>query len=235
MKVHADFEPKNLEKAIDLARHIATFAHFEFTPGFIRLRCTDPAKVVHFDMILTPEIYKSDGDFKFGINLQMFYKLLKTLNNEIPVELDADESVLKLNQTVHHHTLINQDVPFNPPAILDFTGPKVLLPTKLFQRYVRALGNIAPAIELNYVPHASTLFLESVNSMYRTLFSMDTSNSYNEGEEYRSTFMVKFLEMAINPSLADKIEVTLGDSLMVLYENGTYLSTIVTVAAYTDA
>jgi hypothetical protein len=36
--------------------------------------------------------------------------------------------------------------------------------------------------------------------MYRTLFSVDTSASPNEGaEEYRKQFTLKFLEVATNP------------------------------------
>lgn len=234
-KAVAEFVPKHLEKALDLARHIATFGQIEFGASYLRLRITDPSKVVHLDMILTPETYKCDGEFSFGVNLQMLYKLFKSLHNDDSVEIECDGSAMKINQCQHYHTLINQDVPFGKPEIMDFTGPKVELPTKLFQRYIRALGNIAPAVEINYVPSADTLFLESVNSMYRTLFSLDTGVTPNEGsEEYRKTFMIKFLEMAINPSLTDKIGITFGDSLMIGYETDR-ISLIVTVAGYTDA
>jgi hypothetical protein len=230
-----EFVPKHLEKAIDLARHIATFGQFEFEPNYIRMRITDPGKAVHLDLILTPDTMKVDKLFNFGINLQMFYKLLKTLDNDQSVEIEADESVMKINQGSHYHTLISQDIPLLRPEILDFTGPKITLPTKLFQRYIRALGNVAPAIEINYVPKSDTLFLESVNSMYRTLFSVDTGVTPNDylTEEYRRTFMAKFLEMAINPSLSDKIELTFGESLMVGYEQKN-LSVLVTVTGYTE-
>lgn len=235
MKAIAEFIPAHLEKAVDLARHIATFGHLEFSPAYIRLRIVDPGKVVHFDMILTPDTYKCDEEFTFGINLQMFYKLLKSLRNDESVEIESDESVMKINQCSHFHTLIRQDIPSASPQIVDFTGPKVTLPSKLLQKYVRALGNIAPAVEIHYAPEADTLFLESVNSMYRTLFSIDTGITPNEGaEEYRRQFMVKFLEMAINPSLADSVNLTFGESLMLTYENER-LSVLVTIAGYTDA
>lgn len=234
-KVFVEFTPKHLEKAIDLARHIATFGQLEISPAYIRMRIVDPGKVVHLDMILTPDVIKVESDITFGINLQMFYKLLKTLDNDQAVEIEADESVMKINQGSHYHTLISQDIPFPSPAIMDFTGPKVTLPTKLFQRYVRALGNVAPAIEINYVPKSDTLFLESVNSMYRTLFSVDTGVTPNDylTEEYRRTFIAKFLEMGINPSLADKIDLTFGEALMLTYEQNN-LSVLVTVAGYTE-
>lgn len=236
MKAIAEFIPKHLEKALDLARHIATFGQLEFSSSHIRMRITDPSKVVHLDMILIPETYKCESDFTFGVNLQMFYKIIKSLHNDESVEIESDETAMKINQCQHYHTLITQDVPFGSPQILDFTGPRVSLPTKLFQRYVRALGNIAPAVEMNYVPKSDTLFLESVNSMYRTLFSIDTGVTPNDHveEEYRRAFMIKFLEMGINPSLADKIDLTFGDSLMISYENER-LSTIVTIAGYTEA
>lgn len=231
----AEFVPKHLEKAVDLARHIATFAQLEFTACHIRMRMTDPAKVVHMDMILVPETYKCDREFRFGINLQMFYKLLKSLDNNESVELEADDATMKINQGSRFHTLISQDVPFGAPEIMDFTGPRVKLPTKMFQRYVRAIGNIAPAFEINYVPKSDTLFLESVNSMYRTLFSIDTGVTPNDGaEEYKRNFMVKFVEMAVNPSLGETIELTLGDSMMISYDLDK-LSVLVIVSGYTDA
>ena len=142
----------------------------------------------------------------------------------------------KLNRCQQYHPLGTQDVPFGSPHIMNFTGPRITLPTKLFQRYIRALGNIAPAVEINYVPHSDTLFLESVNSMYRTLFSIDTGVTHNDNmeEEYRSTFMIKFLEMGINPSLSDKIDLTFGEALMISYEHQG-MSTVVTVTGYTEA
>jgi DNA polymerase III sliding clamp (beta) subunit (PCNA family) len=235
-KVVAEFTPKNLEKAIDVARHIATYGQIEFNAGYIRLRITDPAKVVYMDLMLTPDTYKCDQEFKFGVNLQMFYKLLKMLDRDISVEIDSDESVMKINQGTRFHTLVSQDVPFGSPEIVEFTGPKVILPTKSFQHYIRAIGNIAVDFEINYVPKADSLFLESVNSMYRTLFCMDTSFSPNDDftEEYRKKFMVKFVDMTLNPSLCDKVELTLGDVLTVSY-NLNDLSVIITVAGYTDA
>lgn len=235
MKVVAEFVPAHLEKALDLARHIATFGHLEFSHSQVRMRIVDPSKAVHLDMILIPDTYKCEADFRFGVNLQMFYKLFKSLRNDQSVEIEADETVMKLNQCQHYHTLIAQDIHFETPDIIDFVGPKITLPTKLFQRYIRALGNIAPAVEVNYVPASDTLFLESVNSMYRTLFSIDTGVTPNPtAYEYRRTFVIKFLEMGINTSLADKIDLTFGDSLMISYGDEK-LSTLVTIASYAEA
>lgn len=234
MKVIAEFVPKRLEKALDLARHIATFAKLEFQAGFIRMRLMDPSKIIHMDMILVPETYKCDTEFDFGINLQMFYKLFRSLDNKDSVEIEADESVLRLNQTVNYHTLINQDVPFGTPATIDFTGPCVTVSSKLLQRYVRALGNVAPAVELHYSPIDDTLFLESVNSMYRTLFAIDTQATPNEGEEHRQNFMVKFLETAINPSLSDNVNLTFGENLRIDYRPSEDLSIVLLVSGYTE-
>lgn len=231
----AEFVPKHLEKAVDLARHIATFGQLEFTACHVRMRITDPAKVVHMDLILIPDTYKCDSEMRFGINLQMFHKLLKSLDNNESVEIEADESTMKINQGSKFYTLMSQDIPFGVPEILDFTGPRIKLPTKLFQRYIRAIGNIAPAFDMNYVPKSDTLFLESINSMYRTLLSIDTGVTPNDdAEEYKKSFMVKFVEMAINPSLGDYIDLTMGDSLMVTYDLPK-MSVLVTVSGYTDA
>jgi hypothetical protein len=231
----AEFTPKHLEKALDTARHIATFGLLNFTAGTIQLQITDPAKVVHLDLLLVPDIHKFDKDLQFGINLQMFYKLFKTLDPDQAVEIEADETVMKINQGSRYHTVIHQDIPFPTPDIIHFAGPKLVLPTKIFQKYIRAIGNIAPAFELSYSPTSDVLQLESVNSMYRTLFSIDTGVTPNEGsEEYRKNFMVKFVEMAINPSLSDKIELTLGEQLIIGYAKDK-LNVCVVVSGYTEA
>ena len=234
MKTYVEFVPKHLEKAIDLARSIATFGQLEFG-ACVRMRITDPVKVLHMDLILTPDVYKNEGHFSFGVNLQMFYKLLKSLNNNEPVEIEADESIMKINQCQHYHTLVNQDVPFPSLSVEECTGPKLTLGTKQFQRYIRALGNVAPIVELHYTPSSNVLFMESVNSMYRTLFSIDTTASPNDYlvEEYRKQFILKFLDTAINPALADKVQLTLGDSLVIHYDNPN-LSVLVVQAAYME-
>lgn len=234
--IFAEFVPKHLEKALDMARHIATFGHLQFSTCHMTLKITDPAKVVHFDLILLPDVYKVEKGVQFGINLQMFYKLIKSLDNEDAVEIEADESVMKINQGSKYHTLIHQDVHFPIPEMINFSGPKVVLPTKMFQKYIRAIGNIAPAFEMHYSASSDVLFLESVNSMYRTLFSIDTGITPNavQDEEYRKKFMVKFVEMAINPALADKIELTMGETLLISYEKQN-MSVVVTVMGYTDA
>lgn len=233
MKAILEFTPKHLEKAIDLARNVATFAQLEFG-ACVRMRIMDPAKVLHMDMILSPAVYKCEADFTFGINLHMFYKLLKSLHNDQDLEIEVDDTIMKMNQCQHYHTLVSQEVPFPTPELIDFRGYKVKLPTKLLQKYVRLLGNIAPVLELHYVPSSDTLFLESVNSMYRTLFSIDTGVSPNKGEEeYRKQFIIKFVDMAINPSLADSVELTFGDSLLIAYTQPD-LEVLVTVAAHTE-
>jgi hypothetical protein len=234
MKAILQFVPKHFEKAVDLARNVSTFAKLEFSPTTLRMRITDPVKVLHMDLILTPDVYKCDEDFSFGINLQMFYKLLKALDNNQELEIEADESVMKINQLQHYHTLINQEIK-SPPSLMEtVVGPKVILGTKLLQRYVRALANAAPVVELHYAPTSDVLFLESVSSMYRTLFSLDTAASPNTCDEYRKRFILKFLDTAINPSLADKVELTLGDSLVLHYQSPTVAAWI-TQASYTEA
>ena len=234
MKAVVQFVPKHFEKAIDLARSVATFAKLEFGSA-LRLRITDPVKVLYVDLILTPDVYKCESEFSFGVNLQMFYKLLKSLDNNEEVEIEADESVMKINQCQHYHTLISQDVQLTTPEVNEVTGPKVILGTKMLQRYVRALANAAPIVELHYAPASSVLFLESVSSMYRTLFSLDTTASPNDylQEEYRKQFILKFLDAAINPSLSDKVELTLGSSLVLSY-SCTNLSVVVVQASYTE-
>lgn len=233
MKVTAEFVPLHLEKALDVARHVATFARIEFTADLVKMRVLDPAKVVYLELSFLPETYKCDQEFGFGVHLHMLYKLVRSLHNDQSLEIEADESIMKINQCQHYHTLVNQDVPFDVPEVKGAEGQQVQLPTKLFQKYVRALGNIAPAVEVNYVPASDTLFLESVNSMYRTLFSIDTGVSPNEGQEYRKQFMIKFLEVALNPGLADTVTVSFGHSLGIRYEQPS-LTLEAVVAAYTE-
>lgn len=235
MKAILEFIPGHLEKAIDLARHIATFANLEFTASVLRMRIVDPGKAVHMDMILTPDTYKCEEEFVFGINLQMFYKLLKSLDNNQSIDIETDGAVMKLDQAYHHHILVHQEIKVATPQILEFTGSKVTLPTKLLQKYIRLLGHIAPAAELNYCPKSDALFLESVNSIYRTIFTMDTSITPNEGaEEYRRQFLIRLLEMGIHTGLADTVSITMGEQLLIDY-NKEKLSVLVTIAAYTEA
>jgi hypothetical protein len=189
--------------------------------------------VVYFDLILLPDTYKCDGEFSFGIHLNMFYKIFKSLQNDVSVEIEADESIMKINQCQHYHTLVSQEVPPLEAEVTLSQGVGVEVSSKMFQKYIRALGNIAPAVEINHVPGADVLFLESVNSMYRTLFSIDTSTSPSSGEEYKKQFMIKFLEMVINPSLSDKMLLILGDSLHIHYHQ-TNLTVDLLVAAYTE-
>jgi hypothetical protein len=233
--IHTEFIPKHLEKALDMARQIATFGHIEFAVCYLQLRITDPAKVVHYDLIFTPDVYKADKTIFFGVNLQMFYKLIKSLDADKIVEIHADESVMKINQGSKFHTIIHQDIQAAIPEIINFEGPQVTIPTKLFQKYIRAIGNIAPAFEIQYSPVSDTLSFESVNSMYRTLFTYNTGMTLNsEEEKYCKSFLVKFVEMAINPSLEDKVEITLGETLVVHYQKNNF-SVVVTVSGYTDA
>lgn len=235
MKATATLVPKHLEKAIDLARNVATFGQLEFTASFVRMRITDPVKVLHLDLLITPDMYKCDTEFAFGINLQMLHKLFKSLDNNEEVQIEADETVMKIHQGLHYHTLLNQPLQTPVPSVEPVVGPKLVLGTKMFQRYIRALGNAAPVVELHYDPNSNVLFLESVSSMYRTLFSVDTTSSPNDPAtgEYRKQFIIRFLDSAINASLADQIELTLGDSLQ-LYYNRTNVQVWVTQATYTE-
>lgn len=239
MKINAEFVPKHLEKAVDLARNIATFAYLEFATGNMRMRLVDPGKVVFMDMIIVPEIYKCDEDFKFGVNLQMLFKLLRSLDNNETIEIEADAHYMKIIQLGHIHTLVSQELPLPETyQITDFTGSRIQVNTKTFQRYLRALGAVANVVDLHYVPASDTLFLESVNSLYRTMFAINTSATQNEGEEeYRKSFMVKFLEMAIHPGLATNANIVLGQNALVMeyFDEGSCFTTIVTVAGYTEA
>jgi hypothetical protein len=200
----------------------------------MRLRVVDPAKIVAMDLILVCDKYKGDSEFKFGSSLQMFYKILKSLDNEESLAIESDGSYMKIDQTTRYHTMTCQDIPPIPVVDNCFDGSKILVGTKMFQKYLRAIGNVAPSFELNYVPSSGTLFIESVNSMYRTMFAIEPSSIPNDDSpEYRKAFMVRFVDMALNPSLSDKVEITLGDHLNFLYDL-TNMSVIVTVA-HTDA
>lgn len=235
--IFAEFTPKHLEKAVDMARHIATFAQLEFDPSYIRMKITDACKVVFMDMILTPTTYKCETPVTFGINLQIFYKILRSLDNELPVEIEVNGS-LKINQCTNYHTLLNQEVPVAciAPTITPDSGYCVKLPTKTLQKYVRILGGIAPALEMHYVPLSDTLFLESVSSMYRTLFSIDTSHSPNQGdEEHKAKFLIKFVEMGIAPGLCDNVELTFGQQALWIHYANVELDVMVAVGVYTEA
>ena len=233
MKAIAHFVPKHFEKAIDLARSVATFAQIEFGLQTIRIRVTDPVKVLHFHLEMIPDFYKCDAEFVFGVNLQMFYKLFRSLDNNDEVELEADDSAMKINQCQHYHTLISQPLDLTLNTLEPIEGPSVTVATKTLQRYVRALANAAPIVEIHYVPASDVLFLESVSSMYRTLFSMDTSETPNFANEYRKEFIIKFLDTAINPSLADKVQLTLGAALSLTYTTNN-MTVTVTQAGYTE-
>lgn len=237
MKVFAEFIPRHLEKALDMARHLATFARLEFTAhNMMRMRIIDPAKVVYMDIALYPDQYKLDSEFDFGVNLNMFYKLMRSLDSDKPVEIEADESIMKITQLEVQHTMVTQQISNVVPGMPAPQEPTVKIPTKLLQKYIRALSLIAPAVELNYVPHADVLFLEAVNSMYRTMFSITTSDTPSpdtETEEYRKRFMLKFLEAVINPGLGDFVKMGFGETLCIIYSQP-QMEVEVLLSAYTE-
>jgi len=122
------------------------------------------------------------------------------------------------------------------PLVTATQGSIVKIQTKLFQKYIRALSLIAPAVEINYVPHADVIFLEAVNSMYRTMFSISTSetpSAETETEEYRKRFMLKFLEAVINPGLSDFVKMGFGESLYIAYSQPN-MEVEVLLSAYTE-
>lgn len=233
MKAFVEFIPRHFEKALDLARHIATFGCIEFiATGAMRMRVIDPAKVVYMDFELVPETFKLEEEFTFGIHLGMFYKLVKSLDNDQKVEIEVMDNVMKINQCERFHTILSQEVPFSVPQLELKNGPTVRVGTKLLQKYVRTMANISAVVELNLVPASDTLFLESVNSIYRTLFSINAACP--DGEEYRKQFMVKFVEMGIHPGLGDQIDlVFLEDSLRIYYGQPN-MHVVVIISAYTE-
>jgi DNA polymerase III sliding clamp (beta) subunit (PCNA family) len=233
MKVVAEFTPRHLEKALDLARHIATFATIDFKAHAINIRIVDPAKVAYMDLWLYPDMYKCDQEFMFGVNLGMLYKLFRSLDNNTPVEIEADESFLKINQICHHHTLAAFTCPYTIPEIEGVIGPSVDVSSKLLQKYIRSLSHISSSVDMNYDAVSDSLHLESTNSIYRTLFSIDTSDCPNPSGEYSGRFLLKFMEMAINPGLADKIRLHFGHALRLNYSPPN-LMVDVTIAPHTD-
>jgi hypothetical protein len=235
MKAALEFDAKDLERSIDLVRHIASFARITFSTNHLSIRVVDPAKVTCMDIYLYPSIMKCDFEFEFGINVGMFYKLIKSMDPTQPVEIEADESVMKLSSCGENtacHTLVSQQVPTATLQIPRVQGPSMTVSAKAFQKYVRALAHISPAVELNFIPIAGVLFMESLNSMYRTIFSLNTAAT-ETGEEYRKSFMAKFLEISINPSLSDDIELIFGDALGLHYKTET-VEVDVQISAYTE-
>lgn len=221
MKIFAEFNAALVEKALDMARSIATFAHFEFSPAYIRMRIADPATVLVMDMILVPDTYKCDVDLSFGVNLLMLYKILRTLDKDESVTLEVDDNVMQISQLKHFHTLARQEVPATPAVFSQAVGPKIKVETKLLQKYIKALGNIGSVVDINYAPASDCLFLESVNSMYRTLFTIDTSASpVEQQEEYRNEFLLKFLDIAVHAGLSPTVDLTFGTNILqIAYED----------------
>lgn len=234
MTVHAEFIPKHFEKALDVARHIATFALLEFKADSVRIKIVDPAKVMYMDINLFPTTYKIDQETSFGVNLAMLYKLMHSLDNNEMVEIDADESKMALTQIGHRHEIAHQPLQYDIPTLKESVGPVVKVQSKIFQKYIRALSNVAPVMEVTYEPLVDTMFLEGINSIYRTLFTLSTEGD-NEAwpQTYKNRFVLKFIESAINPGLADFIELHLGESICITYERDT-LKVAITVANYTE-
>lgn len=230
----AEFAPKHFEKALDIARHLASYAKLDFTAECIRMSVIDPAKAMYMDTSLFPAKYKTDKEFTFGINLNMIYKLIKSLDNNIPIEIEATEEKMSITQIGHRHELSNQTLQYEVPDVKSVMGPVVKVDTKMFQKYIRTLANVAPVFEITYDPQSSTLFLESVNSMYRTLFAIHTEDNNDAWQEvYKKQVVAKFVEAAINPSLGDTINLELGEFVQIRYEKDG-LQVAVTVANYTE-
>lgn len=235
MNAHAEFTPKHFEKAVDIARHIASYAKLEFTAGAVTMTAIDPAKAVYLHTELVPQIYMTDSDIVFGINLNMFYKLLRSLDNNIPIELDIQDNKMTITQIGHRHEIVNQPTQYDVPSIQQITGPVITLDTKLLQKHVRALSNVSQIIEIGYDQPSSSLFLESYNSLYKTLFAVNIEDSPNEAWPgmYNNKFLVKLIESAINPSMGDKVEIQLGQFIMLRYQHeGLFVSVI--ISNYTE-
>lgn len=235
MNVYAEFTPKHFEKALDIARHIASYAKLEFLAESVRMTAIDPAKVMYMHTSLFPTTYKLDKELTFGINLNMMYKLMKSFDNNIPIEMEVLEEKMVITQIGHRHELSNQPLQYDIPEIKSVTGPVLELETKLFQKHVRALSNVSPVCEISYDSASNSLFLESVNSLYRTLFAVNTEKSNNDAwpTPYKNRFIVKFIESAVNPSLGDTILLELGDFLLIRYQKEG-MQVAVTVANYTE-
>lgn len=233
MNAFVEFIPRHFEKALDIGRHLASYAKLDFTAESVRMTLMDPAKAMYMETCLFPAIYKTDKEFSFGVNLNMIYKLVRSLDNNLPVEIEASPEKMTIIQIGHRHELTNQTLQYDVPKIESSRGPVVKLSTKVFQKYVRTLGNVSPVFEISY--DSGSLFLESVNSMYRTLFSIDVSDSNNEAwpELYKQQFVTKFVDSAINPSMGDEISLELGTFLQVRYAQEA-LQTTITIANYTE-
>lgn len=235
MNVYAEFTPKHFEKAVDIARHIASYAKLEFGAEAVHMTAIDPAKAMYLHTELVPQTYKIDNEVVFGVNINMFYKLLKSLDNNIPIEVEIQEDKMTITQIGHRHELLNQPTEYEVPTIQQISGPVVTLDTKLFQKHIRALSNVSQIIEIGYDQNSSSLFLESYNSLYKTLFAVNTENSPNEAWPgvYSNRFLVKFIESAINPSMGDKVDVHLGNFMMLQYRHeGLFVN--VTISNYTE-
>lgn len=235
MNAFAEFTPKHFEKALDIARHIGSYAKLHFATDFLRMTVIDPAKAMYMDTHLIPTTYKTDKELAFGVNLNMMYKLIKSLDNNLPVEIEANEEKMTITQIGHRHELTNQTLQYDVPEMKTTIGPLIKLDTKTFQKYVRTLSNVSPIFEVAYDSTADILFLESVNSMYRTVFAINTEDSKNEAwpEAYKKQFMTKFVEAAINPSLGDTIQLEMGEFLQIRYEKEG-LHVALTIANYTE-
>ena len=232
--ISAEFTPYHLHKALDVARHIATFGCLEFTAdNRIRMRMIDPAKVIYMDFYITPDTYKCDSEFTFGVNLHMFYKIIKSLHPDHSIEIEADETVMKITQASHciAHTIVAQQLPFPVPDMEPVDAPSVIVPTKQLQTYVHSLSMISPSTCLSVFPTSNLLILESINTMYRTVYSIPVAADTDS--EYIRRFPVKFLEMAISPSLGDTVTLFLDSGIRLHYSNRN-LEADVTVASYTE-
>lgn len=233
MNAFVEFTPKHFEKALDIARHLASYAKLDFTADCVRMTAMDPAKAMYMETCLFPTTYKTDKLFAFGINLNMMYKLIRSLDNNMPVEIEATPEKMAITQIGHRHELSNQTLQYDVPKIEPGTGPVVKLVTKDFQKYMRTLGNVSPIFEISYDSASGSLFLESVNSMYRTLFSVAVGDNEAWPEPYKQQFVTKFVDSAINPSLGDEFSLELGTFLQVRYEkDGVYAN--ITISNYTE-
>lgn len=234
MNAYVEFTPKHFEKALDIARHLASFAKLDFRAEHVRMTVIDPAKAMYMDTYLFPTTYKTDRELVFGINLNMMYKLIKSLDNNLPIEMEVSPDKMTIIQIGHRHELSNQTLQYEVPQLKSVVGPVVKLDTKTFQKYVRTLANVSPVFEITYDSDSKSLMLESVNSMYRTLFAIVTDDENESWPQlYKRQFVAKFVDSAINPSLGDQISLQLGDFLQIRYEKeGTHVG--VTIANYTE-
>jgi len=148
MTLQATIEAKALQTAFESVFALVKETRLKYDSYGVLMQSVDPANVCMVSLELDKQTsftsYTADGKGELGLDLEKIIKYMKNLSDE--VNLTAEESVLKLSDSVHQYSVKLTD-PSYIEALKDipslaFTN-KIAVSGKTFNRIVKSVSTIS--------------------------------------------------------------------------------------------